>query len=170
MYFSRIDTYTVSSALYSGGEQRWHSLSQTLCAALGRAQLGPREAVLQGCCAAPVREWPSSFPWALLGCAGDQKPFLSPTACTWPSHNICIIRLPCRTHAKLVKSILHLSQVKQPHLNPDCVHVGYLSRFPGVCCRRKATQILSLNLDSFHSSYSHSQKRYVYHSAFQWME
>lgn len=69
-----------------------------------------------------------------------------------------------------VKSILKLSQVKQPHLNPDSVHVSFLSRFPGVYCRRKATQIWSLNLDSFCSSYSHSQKRYLYHFAFQWME
>lgn len=134
--------------------------SQTFCATLGRAQLGPREAVYQWCCTALAREYPRNFP-QVMGRAGDQKPFLSPTACSWQSHIICryhgIIPLLCMENA--VKSVLQLSQVKQPHLNPDSVHVGYLSRFPGVYCRRKATQIWSLNLDSFLSSYSHSQKK-----------
>lgn len=58
-----------------------------------------------------------------------------------------------------VKSVLQLSQVKQPHLNPDSGHIGYLSRFPGVYCRSKATQIWSLNLDSFCSSYSHTVQK-----------
>lgn len=78
--------------------------SQTFCAALGRAQLGPRGAVYQWCCAALARKCPSSFPWAPMGHAGDQKPFLSPAACTWQSHIICrchgIAPLLCRTHGK----------------------------------------------------------------------
>lgn len=48
-----------------------------------------------------------------------------------------------------IKLVLQLSQVKRPHLKPDFLHVSYLSRFPWAYCRRKTTQILSLNLDSF---------------------
>lgn len=160
MYFSRVNTYTVSSARYSGGEQRWHGRVPNILCCTWQSSAWPKRGCLSVMLCSTGQGIPQKFSSSYGSCWRPKAIFI--THClqltiTYYLQIHGIIPLLCMENA--VKSVLQLSQVKQPHLNPDSVHVGYLSRFPGVYCRRKATQIWSLNLDSFLSSYSHSQKK-----------
>lgn len=104
MYFSRVNTYTVSKGLYSGDEQHCQGRVPDILCCTWQSTAWPRRDCLSVMLCSTGQGMPQQLSSSSYGLCWRQKPVLSPTACSWRSHKICrchgIIPLLCSTHGK----------------------------------------------------------------------
>lgn len=164
MYVSMVNTHSYKLPLGWGWADLTSMCQKPFVAPLEKGKLDPERLLISSASAAFwLQKHPSSFPWAHRLCWQPEAIFITQILAVYDhtlSAYVAALSPSCAGFMEnVIKSVLQLSQVKRPHLKPDSVYISYLSRVPWVYHRRKSTQIWSLNLDSFHLSYSHSQKK-----------